>query len=260
MLFFLVFATQQSRSSLPARSSFLPRSHSSLFVSEDCALFSATALSQPLAYETLPHSFHRDGGCTPYRHRLPRSRRGDENPVTAIPFVPCAFTRFLREESAFTKTRGVGVFSGKTFQEVLEVSLAKLLQEELEVRFLSSPPSIQSSRTRECALRPSAIGRSPRRAATGGPRRNWPCAATAPCPAGAARPPHSTQSGMASRKPFRVGLAKPAHPRAGSRLPPPAWEFASPPCPPGGPPSPRRKLRPPAIPRAAIRSWTLAGN
>src|SRR6266851_7655473 len=87
MLFFLVFATHQSRSSLPARSSFLSCSHSSLFFSEDCALFSATALSQPLAYQTLPHSFHRDGGCTPYphRHRLPRSRRGDEKTVTAIP-------------------------------------------------------------------------------------------------------------------------------------------------------------------------------
>src|SRR5713226_8471688 len=69
MLFFLVFATHQSRSSLPARSSFLPRSHSSLFFSEDCALFSATALSQPLAYQILPHSFHRDGGCIPYRLR-----------------------------------------------------------------------------------------------------------------------------------------------------------------------------------------------
>jgi len=92
MLFFLVFATHQSRSSLPARSSFLPRSHSSLFFSEDCALFSATALSQPLAYQTLPHSFHRDGGCTPYcrRHR-------DEKPVTATPlesaFLPRAKPR-----------------------------------------------------------------------------------------------------------------------------------------------------------------------
>ncbi len=92
MLFFLVFATHQSRSSLPARSSFLPRSHSSLFFSEDCALFSSTALSQPLAYQTLPHSFHHDGGCTPYRHR-----RRDERTPTATPlesaFLPRAKPR-----------------------------------------------------------------------------------------------------------------------------------------------------------------------
>src|SRR5207245_11736028 len=127
MLFFLVFATHQSRSSLPARSSFLPRSHSSLFFSEDCALFSATALSQPLAYQTLPHSFHPDGGCTPYhhRHRLPRSRRGDEKTFTAIPLDLCAFARFLREESAFTNGDARNSFRF-SFYENCRVALAPL--------------------------------------------------------------------------------------------------------------------------------------
>jgi hypothetical protein len=60
-------ATHQSRPSLPAPSPFLPSLHSSLFFSEDCALFSATAVSQPFAYQSFPHSFHRDGRCTPSR-------------------------------------------------------------------------------------------------------------------------------------------------------------------------------------------------
>jgi hypothetical protein len=75
MLFFPVFAypkprsaTHQSQPSLPAPSPFLPSLHSSLFFSEDCALFSATAVSQPFAYQSFPHSFHRDGGCTPSRY------------------------------------------------------------------------------------------------------------------------------------------------------------------------------------------------
>ncbi len=67
MLYFRVFATHQSRSSLPSPFPFLPSLHSSLFFSKDCALFSATAASQPFAYQSLPHSFHHDGGCTPSR-------------------------------------------------------------------------------------------------------------------------------------------------------------------------------------------------
>ncbi len=55
-------ATHQSRPSLPAPSPFLPSLHSSLFFSEDCTLFSATAVSQPFAYQSLPHSFYFDGG------------------------------------------------------------------------------------------------------------------------------------------------------------------------------------------------------
>jgi len=41
--------------------------HSSLLFSSSCALFSATAVSQPFAYQPPPHSFHRHGGCTPSR-------------------------------------------------------------------------------------------------------------------------------------------------------------------------------------------------
>jgi hypothetical protein len=74
MLFFPVFvhteprsATHQCRPSLPAPSPFLPSLHSSLFFSEDCALFPATAVSQPFVYQSFPHSFHHHGGCTPSR-------------------------------------------------------------------------------------------------------------------------------------------------------------------------------------------------
>src|SRR5712692_4414160 len=65
MVSFYVFATHQSRSSLTAPSPFLPSSHSSLFFSGDCALFFTTAVSQPFAYQSLPHSFRPDGECTP---------------------------------------------------------------------------------------------------------------------------------------------------------------------------------------------------
>jgi 23S rRNA pseudouridine1911/1915/1917 synthase len=43
---------------------------SSLLFSSPCALFSATAVSQPLTYQSVPHSFRRDGGCTPSRRIL----------------------------------------------------------------------------------------------------------------------------------------------------------------------------------------------
>src|SRR6266851_1920026 len=138
MLFFLVFATHQSRSSLPARSSFLSCSHSSLFFSEDCALFSATALSQPLAYQTLPHSFHRDGGCTPYphRHRLPRSRRGDEKtfPATHLESVLTNGDARNSFRFRFYENAGVVVSLAKIFSERLEV-LAKNLK--LYLKFVS---------------------------------------------------------------------------------------------------------------------------
>src|SRR6266851_7975603 len=35
--------------------------------SRNYALFSTTAVSQPFSHQSLPHSFHRDGGCTPSR-------------------------------------------------------------------------------------------------------------------------------------------------------------------------------------------------
>ncbi len=37
------------------------------FVSASCALFSATAYLQPVWNQSLPHSFYRHGGCTPFR-------------------------------------------------------------------------------------------------------------------------------------------------------------------------------------------------
>ncbi len=60
-----MFASHQSQSSLPSLRPFLSFLYSSLFFSEDCGLFSVTAVSQPFAYQLLPHSFGRDGGCTP---------------------------------------------------------------------------------------------------------------------------------------------------------------------------------------------------
>jgi hypothetical protein len=39
----------------------------SLYFPKRCALFSATAVPQLFAYQSLPHSFRRDGGCTPPR-------------------------------------------------------------------------------------------------------------------------------------------------------------------------------------------------
>jgi hypothetical protein len=67
MVPFHVIATCPSPSARSAPFLFLPSSLSSLFFSEDCALFSATAVSQPLAYQLLPHSFRRDGGVPPSR-------------------------------------------------------------------------------------------------------------------------------------------------------------------------------------------------
>src|SRR6267142_119659 len=70
MLFSRVFATRKSRPALPAPLPFLPSSHSSLFFSEVCSLFSVTALSQPFVYQSLRHSFHRDGGSHPSSQEL----------------------------------------------------------------------------------------------------------------------------------------------------------------------------------------------
>jgi len=58
-------AIHQLRPYLTAPSPFLSSLHSNPFDSSDCALFSATATSQPFAYQSLTHSFHRDGGGPP---------------------------------------------------------------------------------------------------------------------------------------------------------------------------------------------------
>src|SRR6266404_6159569 len=91
MLFSRVFATHKSRPALPAPLPFTLSSRSSLFFSEVCSLFSVTTVSQPFVYQSLRHSFHRDGACTlcsiiqlfvyqtrPFRPlplRAPKSRR-----------------------------------------------------------------------------------------------------------------------------------------------------------------------------------------
>src|ERR1700682_5912403 len=80
MLSFLVFVTGQPRPSPPTLYPFLPSSHSGPFFSMSCTLFSATAVSQPFAYQSFPHSFHRNGGCTPLS-RAPRSHFDSRHPT-----------------------------------------------------------------------------------------------------------------------------------------------------------------------------------
>src|SRR6266404_1216007 len=70
MLFSRVFATHKSWPALPAPLPFTLSSRSSLFFSEACALFSVTAVSQPFVYQSLRHSFHRDGGSHPSSQEL----------------------------------------------------------------------------------------------------------------------------------------------------------------------------------------------
>ena len=70
MLSFPVFATRKSRPALPAPLPFPLSSHSSLFFSEVCSLFFVTAVSQPFVYQSLRHSFHRDGGSHPSSQKL----------------------------------------------------------------------------------------------------------------------------------------------------------------------------------------------
>ena len=73
MLSSSVFATRPSRPSLPPSIPFLPSSHSGLSFSMSCTLLSATATSQPFAYQSLRNSFHRHGGCTPSRTHSART-------------------------------------------------------------------------------------------------------------------------------------------------------------------------------------------
>src|SRR5882672_9834622 len=63
-------ATRKSRPALFAPLPFSPSFHSSLFFSEVRALFSVTAVSQPFVYQSLRHSFHRDGGSHPSSQEL----------------------------------------------------------------------------------------------------------------------------------------------------------------------------------------------
>src|SRR6266850_8390418 len=70
VLFSRVFVTRKSWPALPAPLPFTPSSHSSLFFSEVCSLFSVTAVPQPFVYQSLWHSFHRHGGSHPSSQEL----------------------------------------------------------------------------------------------------------------------------------------------------------------------------------------------
>src|SRR6266849_10837088 len=72
MLFSLVFAKHRLRQNRPrlfriAEDSplFSGLQHLTSCLSASYALFSLTAIFQPFSFQSLPHSFHRDGGCTP---------------------------------------------------------------------------------------------------------------------------------------------------------------------------------------------------
>src|SRR2546427_3388574 len=72
VLFFLVFAQLRLRQNRPrlfriAEDSpfFSGRQHLTSCLSASYALFSQTAISQTFSFQSLPHSFHPDGGCTP---------------------------------------------------------------------------------------------------------------------------------------------------------------------------------------------------
>jgi hypothetical protein len=58
-------ATRQSSSSVSAPFPLLPSLSSTLFFSKACSHTDTTAVSQTFPYQSLPHSFHRDGGGTP---------------------------------------------------------------------------------------------------------------------------------------------------------------------------------------------------
>jgi hypothetical protein len=131
MLLFRVFAypkprsaTHQSRPPLPAPSPCLPSLHSSLFFSEDCALFPATAVSQPFAYQSFLHSFYCDGGVGDPSNlstfKRPPFRPRDKMSVTASlldatlvgPLVSVGNKRLTGSLSSLvatlTRNRGVG--------------------------------------------------------------------------------------------------------------------------------------------------------
>ena len=88
MLFSLVFATRKSRPSLLEPLPFLPSSQSRLFFSEACALFSVTAVSQPFIYQSLRHSFHRDGGSHASSQKLCAIFSSCSSPLPAYPSKP----------------------------------------------------------------------------------------------------------------------------------------------------------------------------
>jgi len=87
-----VFATRKSRAPLP----FLLSSHSNLFFSELCALFSVTAVSQLFVYQSLRHSFHRDGGSHPSSQELCAIFASCCSPLPVPPSKPFRPPRPLR--------------------------------------------------------------------------------------------------------------------------------------------------------------------
>ncbi len=92
---FPVFATRLSRTSPARLSPFLTSLHSTPFFSKDCELFFTTAASQPFAYQSLPHSFHRHGGGIP--------SLASSFPFSTLPVLPNSFACH-RSEKATVKS------------------------------------------------------------------------------------------------------------------------------------------------------------
>jgi hypothetical protein len=103
MIWFRVFATHQLRSSGTALIPHLPSPSTTLFFSRPCSHACTTATSQPFPYQSLPHSFHRNGGGAPSVFRrcasLPSSVHTSKFRSTQVFCLP-----LLR------KHRGVGGF------------------------------------------------------------------------------------------------------------------------------------------------------
>ena len=87
---------REPRRALPAPLPFLLSSHSSLFFSEGCSLFSVTAVSQLFVYQSLRHSFHRDGGAHPSSQELCAIFASCSSPVHVPPSKPFRPPRPLR--------------------------------------------------------------------------------------------------------------------------------------------------------------------
>jgi hypothetical protein len=67
LIFFPVFAQSNLAETTPTGIPLSPLLHLTPLLSIACALFFLTALTQLFSFQLLPHSFYRNGGCTPSR-------------------------------------------------------------------------------------------------------------------------------------------------------------------------------------------------
>ena len=96
-----MFATHQARSSLCASDPVLLSFLLSPFFSVDCALPLITDISQLFVYQSLPHSFAFDGGCTPSLFRVPPFPRAFA--LSSFPSYSCVLFCTILHFFALTK-------------------------------------------------------------------------------------------------------------------------------------------------------------